>query len=52
MPELGDLSLVIPITQLSFVVTSVIGSIVFKEKTDKFKIVGIAFAVSAVLLMM
>lgn len=48
----GDLSFVIPITQLSFVITSMISSFILKEKTDKFKKLGVVSAVAAVLLML
>lgn len=47
----GDLSLILPITQLSFVITSLISVIVFKEKMDGFKILGIGIAAVAIFLL-
>lgn len=46
----GDLSLVLPITQLSFALIAIISWVVLKEKTSLKKIFGVILAVSTILL--
>ena len=48
--KLGDLTVVIPITQMSFVVTAVVSCVLYKEKISRMKLFGIACCILSVVL--
>lgn len=46
----GNISVVIPITQMSFVVTTIVSCVLYKEKINRMKLFGIACCISSVVL--